>query len=104
MSRLSVVPILVVTLFESRAAAQATFELDRIGIQQHRDYLRLQPFEQIDTQASNLIITLSDLVLPGNAGHELRFQLTYNSDSDTGSAMWRFGICLLYTSPSPRDS
>src|SRR5690349_11344197 len=92
MSRLSVVPILVVTLFESRAAAQATFELDRIGIQQHRDYLRLQPFEQIDTQASNLIITLSDLVLPGNAGHELRFQLTYNSDSDTGSAMWRFGI------------
>ena len=92
MSRLSVVLVLLVTLFESHAAAQTTLELDRIGIQQHRDYLHLQPFEQIDTQASNLIITLTDLVLPGNAGHELRFQLTYNSESDTGNAAWRFGI------------
>jgi len=85
MSRLPVVPLLLVTLFESSAGAQTTLELDRIGIRQHRDYLRLQPFEQIDTQASNLIITLNDLVLPGNAGHDLRFQLTYNPDSDTGA-------------------
>ena len=92
MSRFSVALVCLVTLFASRAAAQATLELDRIGVQQHRDYLRLQPFEQIDTQASNLIITLSDLVLPGNAGHDLRFQLTYNSESDTGNAVWRFGI------------
>jgi hypothetical protein len=48
-------------VFASHAAAQTTLELDRIGVQQHRDYLRLQPFEQIDTQASNLIVTLSDL-------------------------------------------
>ena len=92
MSRLSVVLGLLGTLFASHAAAQTTLELDRIGLQHHRDYLRLQPFEQIDTQASNLIVTLSDLVLPGNAGHDLRFQLTYNSESDTGNAMWRFGI------------
>src|SRR6185369_7283321 len=91
MSRLSVALAMVV-LIASRAAAQTEFELDRIGVQQHRDYLRLQPFEQIDTQASNLIITLSDLVLSGNAGHDLRFQLTYNSESDTGNAIWRFGI------------
>src|SRR5215475_4934715 len=92
MSRLSVVPALLVSLFASRTGAQTTLELDRIGVQQHRDYLHLQAFEQIDTQASNLIITLTDLVLPGNAGHDLRFQLTYNSESDTGKAMWRFGI------------
>jgi len=92
MSRLSVVLVLLVALLASRAAAQTTLELDRIGVQQHRDYLRLQPFEQIDTQANNLIITLTDLVLPGNAGHDLRFQLTYNSESDTGNAIWRFGI------------
>src|SRR5678815_767435 len=92
MSRLSVVRGLLVTLFASHAAAQTTLELDRIGLQQHRDYLRLQPFEQIDTQSSNLIITLNDLVLPGNAGHDLRFQLTYNSESNTGNAIWRFGI------------
>jgi YD repeat-containing protein len=92
MVRLSIAPVLLVTLLASHAAAQTTLELDRIGVQQHRDYLRLQPFEQIDTQASNLIITLSDLVLSGNAGHDLRFQLTYNSESDTGNAIWRFGI------------
>jgi YD repeat-containing protein len=92
MSRLSLALVVLVILLASRAAAQTTLELDRIGVQQHRDYLRLQPFEQIDTQASNLIITLTDLVLPGNAGHDLRFQLTYNSESDTGIAIWRFGI------------
>jgi YD repeat-containing protein len=92
MARFSVALVLLATLLASRAAAQTTLELDRLGVQQHRDYLRLQPFEQIDTQASNLIITLTDLVLPGNAGHDLRFQLTYNSESDTGNAIWRFGI------------
>src|SRR4029453_7881600 len=92
MSRLSVVLVLLVPLLRSSAVAQTTLELDRLGVQQHRDYLRLQPFEQIDTQASNLIVTLADLVLPGNAGHDLRFQLTYNSESDTGNAIWRFGI------------
>ena len=92
MYRLSLVAVLLVTLFASPVTAQTTLELDRIGVQQHRDYLRLQPFEQIDTQASNLILTLTDLVLPGNAGHDLRFQLTYNSESDTGNAIWRFGI------------
>ena len=92
MSRLSLVVVLLVNLFASHVTAQTTLELDRLGVQQHRDYLRLQPFEQIDTQASNLILTLTDLVLPGNAGHDLRFQLTYNSESDTGNAIWRFGI------------
>ena len=91
MSRLSVA-LALVTLIASRVAAQTTLELDRIGVQQHRDYLRLQPFEQIDTQGSNLIITLTDLVLPGNAGQDLRFQFTYNSESNTGTAVWRFGI------------
>ena len=71
MPRLSLALFLLGALVASRAAAQTVLELDRIGAQQHRDYLRLQPFEQIDTQSSNLIITLNDLVLPGNAGHDL---------------------------------
>jgi hypothetical protein len=96
MSRLSVALAMVV-LIASRAAAQTTFELDRIGAQAHRDYLRLQPFEQIDTQGSNLLIRLTDLVLPGNAGRDLSFQLTYNSNSDVHpdpfpNWSWRFGI------------
>src|SRR5512132_4252991 len=95
MSRLFLATALV--LLAVSGAIGQTLELDRIGAQQHRDYLRLLPFEQIDTQGSNLIITLTDLVLPGNAGHNLSFQLTYNSNSDIHPSPfpnfpWRFGI------------
>jgi len=53
--------------------------------------LRKQPFEHIDTLSGNLILTVHDLVLPGNAGRELRFQRTYNSKS----AAWTFGLAGL---------
>src|SRR4029078_9352370 len=92
MYRLSLVAVILVTLFASHVTAQTTLELDRLGVHHHRDYLRLPPFEQIHTPARHLILTLTDLLLPGNAGHDLRFQLTYNSESDTGNATWRFGI------------
>src|SRR4051812_1823494 len=79
------------------ACGQSVFEPDRIGLQHHRDYLRLQPFEQLDTQSSNLVLTLPQLTLPGNAGHDLVFELTYNSNSDVypdpfPNLPWRFGI------------
>src|SRR5215470_8674648 len=87
--------IVLVFLAASRLDAQTTLEFDRIGLQQHRDYLRLQPFEQLDTQSGNVILTLTDLTLPGNAGHDVRFILTYNSNSDAEHSTtnpWRFGI------------
>jgi YD repeat-containing protein len=71
-------------------AAQSTLELDRVGAQPNRDYLGLQPFERLDTQSGNISLTMTDLTLPGNAGHDLRFQLTYNGN--TQGNQWTFGI------------
>ena len=62
--------------------------LDATGLQQNRDYFSEMPFEHIDTLTGSLVLTFTDLVLPGNAGRELRFQRTYNSK--TGK--WSFGL------------
>src|SRR5215216_2667999 len=39
-------------------AQTAPTEFDRIGVQANRDYLNLLPFERIDTQSGNVIITI----------------------------------------------
>lgn len=51
--------------------------LDASGFQQNRDYFNDVSFEHIDTLSGNVILTFTDLVLPGNAGRDLRFQRTY---------------------------
>src|SRR6185503_11229735 len=65
-------------------------QFDRVGVQPNRDYLQLQPFERLDTQTGNVILTIPMLSLPGNAGRTLRFEMTYNSNVDTNG--WTFGI------------
>ena len=62
--------------------------LDAPGFQQNRDYFSQMPFEHIDTLSGSLVLTFTDLVLPGNAGRELKFQRTYNSKN----GVWSFGI------------
>jgi hypothetical protein len=70
--------------------AQEPNEFDRTGKQPNRDYLQLFPFERLDTQTGNVILTVPLLTLPGNAGRTLQFTLTYNSNA---SALgWTFGI------------
>jgi YD repeat-containing protein len=101
MSRPPRVPHVVLVLFPAcglltasvPAHAQVPSELERIGVQLHRDYLRLQPFELLDTQSGNVILTIPVLTLPGNAGRTLDFRLTYNANIMTvGVAPWVFGI------------
>src|SRR5262249_20738315 len=53
-----------------------------------RDYFSQLPFEHIDTLAGGLTLTFTDLVLPGNAGFDLKFQRSYNSKNH----QWTFGI------------
>jgi hypothetical protein len=68
-------------------------EWERTGFQPNRDYLRWLPFEHLDTLSGNVILTLPQLTLPGNAGRSLQFQLTYNANIATiGVAPWAFGI------------
>jgi hypothetical protein len=40
------------------------------GFDQNRDYFSELPFEHIDPMTGNLLLTFTDLVLPGNAGFE----------------------------------
>ena len=60
------------------AVAQAQAPLHRQGLGgQLMD--GVLPFEQVDPLSGNLVVTATDLVLPGNAGFDLRVQRFYNS-------------------------
>src|SRR5262249_58046730 len=60
---------------------------DAKGFQQNHDYFSRQPFEHIDIGTGSLILTFTDLILPGNGGHELKFQRTY-SNKDSSWTYW----------------
>src|SRR5689334_6589238 len=77
-----------------RAHAQAGTVQEENGFQPNRDYLSLQAWESIDTANGNIILTFTDLVLPGNNGHELRFERTFNNLITKAGQVsrWRFGI------------
>ena len=63
------------------------------GFQPNRDYLSLLPWESIDTGSNNIILTFTDLALPGNGGRELRFDRAFtNQLPDDAEPHWRFGI------------
>src|SRR5262245_37327313 len=49
------------------------------GFNAYRETVSELPFEHIDPMSGNLLLTFTDLVLPGNAGFDLRIQRTYNS-------------------------
>jgi YD repeat-containing protein len=81
------------------AAAQTDHVFESAGFQQNHDYFTEGGGESIDTLTGNLILTQTDLVLPGNAGRDVRFQRIYNSSSprmtEAGtytSGEWIFGI------------
>jgi YD repeat-containing protein len=73
------------------ATAQNDSAVGVTGFQQNRDYFSELPFENVDTFSGSLVLTFTDLVLPGNAGRELRFQRTYNSKT-RGDGQWSFGV------------
>jgi hypothetical protein len=68
------------------------------GFQPGRSHYSPLPFEHIDTVSGNLILTFTDLVVPGNAGFNLTFIRAYNSRAN----LWRFGIAEapIYWSPN----
>ena len=52
---------------------------DARGFDPEREFLSQPPYEHVDPMTGNLLLTFTDLVLPGNAGFDLRIQRTYNS-------------------------
>src|SRR5262245_57238740 len=63
--------------------------LDAHGFSDNREYLSQLPFEHIDTLTGNVLLTFTDLVLPGNAGLDVRIVRAYNSKEPAG---WYFGL------------
>lgn len=51
---------------------------DARGFDPNREYVSQLPFEHADPMTGNLLLTFTDLVLPGNAGFELKIQRAYN--------------------------
>ncbi len=59
--------------------ARAHEVFDASGFKANRPYESMLPFEHVDPLTGNLLLTFTDLTLPGNAGFDLRIQRTYNS-------------------------
>ena len=78
-------PAIAVAVLGLSGAAVADEVFDAAGFNPNRDYFSALPFEHVDPMTGNLVLTFTDLVLPGNAGFDLRIQRTYNSKI-TGSS------------------
>jgi hypothetical protein len=101
MSRsVSLAIVLVIALVSVHdASAQSDPVFDANGLQPHRDYFSQLPFEHIDPITGSVVLTFTDLVLPGSGGRDLVFQRTYNSKGAFGGApgSWSFGIAGIPT-------
>jgi len=60
------------------------------GLRPDRSYFGQLPFESIDMVNGNVLLTFSDLTLPGNAGMDLRLTRTYNHQ--VSGRTWEFGF------------
>jgi len=49
------------------------------GFQPYRELMSELPFEHIDPMTGNVMLTFTDLMLPGNGGFDLKVQRTFNS-------------------------
>jgi hypothetical protein len=70
------------------AAAQDQPGVEATGLSSTRAYLSVLPWESIDVYSGSLVLTYTDLVLPGNAGFDLAVTRVYNSKRQGG---WRIG-------------
>ncbi len=52
---------------------------DETGFRSNRTYTRYSPQESVNPFSGNLILSYTDIVLPGNGGLDLKIQRTYNS-------------------------
>ena len=84
--------VAIVCLLGSRPAAQTGTppNFDPIGLQPGRAYFSQLPFESIDTISGGVILKFTDLVLPGDAGMDVRIIRSYNHQAV--GPQWTFGF------------
>jgi YD repeat-containing protein len=78
--------LLITPRITSAQSGDPTYDVN--GVQYGREFFAPLPFEHIDTVSGNLLLSYTDLSLPGNAGFSLNVVRTYNSND----GRWRFGI------------
>jgi hypothetical protein len=78
LSRHSAAGLAAVSLLGA-VAGHADEVFDAGGFSANHDTFSQLPYEHIDPMTGNLLLVFTDLVLPGNAGMDLRIQRTYNS-------------------------
>jgi hypothetical protein len=86
---------LIATAAFAQSAAVEAF--NAMGFQKNRNYFSPEPYEHYDTVSGNVLLTFTDLTLPGNAGRSLQFQRTYNNQRIGGAQggqlpRWSFGL------------
>jgi hypothetical protein len=90
---IAVVAVLVIPV---SAIAQDEFGLGATGVQPGRSYMSELPFEQIDLYSGKRTLSFTDVVFPGHAGMDLRWQRTYGLDAQVSSVPtwsgWSFGL------------
>ena len=62
-----------------------------VGARPERGYFSVLPWERVDAVNGSLTLTFTDLVLPGNAGLDLRITRTYRHQEQSHS-QWTFGF------------
>jgi hypothetical protein len=79
----TVLTCLIALAIASPCRAQSATTLDDAannkGLRPDRAYFSPEPFEHFDTMSGNVVLTFTDLVLPGNAGAHSQLQRTYNN-------------------------
>jgi hypothetical protein len=85
----------IIVLAGGAAASRGRFDAPGsafgvVGARAERGYFRNLPWETVDLVNGNLMLTFTDLLLPGNAGMDLLFTHTYNHQ--TSGNKWTFGF------------
>jgi YD repeat-containing protein len=95
MKRRLVVAIVALLLPRMVSAQQMSADdlLKSGGLYHDRNYFSTESWEHFDIASGNLLLTFTDLELPGNAGRALRFQRVYNNNGPQSTrGTWSFGI------------
>src|SRR3972149_8296736 len=77
------------TTFSRTMQSPPSGSLGAVGAQAERGYFSDLPWERVDMVNGNLSLTFTDLMLPGNAGMDLRLTRSY---SHQRSPNWTFGF------------
>jgi len=87
--RCGLILLTVVSFIAAAGAAHGQTVFDQNGFGTNHGTYSVLPYEHIDPLSGNLMLVVTDLALPGNAGLDLRVQRVYNSavypDFESGS-------------------